>query len=106
MIRKQLLTRGVCFVACGLHFHALLFKYSKDIMVAIMHKVSLKRQITLPKELCEKAQIAPGDYVEIYEHNGYLSVIKKFVGASVGSLKHLKAKSSISDEASMQDAIQ
>ena len=75
-------------------------------MVAVMQKVSHKRQITLPKELCEKAQIAPGDYVEIYEHNGYLSVIKKFVGASGGSLRHLKAKRSISDEASMQDAIQ
>ncbi len=70
-----------------------------------MHKVSAKRQITLPKELCDRTGISPGDYVEIFEYNGKLTVIKKTPGASRGSLGHLKALEPISDEASRQDAL-
>ena len=55
-----------------------------------MHKVSSKRQVTLPKDLCDLTGILPGDYVEIFEFNGKLTVIKKIVGSSAGSLKHLK----------------
>ncbi|MDZ7750928.1 MAG: AbrB/MazE/SpoVT family DNA-binding domain-containing protein [Gammaproteobacteria bacterium] len=70
-----------------------------------MHKVSAKRQVTLPKELCDLAGISPGDLVEIFEVDGKLTVIKKTAGASRGSLEHLKALEPISDEASRQDAL-
>ncbi|QQZ29554.1 AbrB/MazE/SpoVT family DNA-binding domain-containing protein [Thiothrix subterranea] len=70
-----------------------------------MHKVSAKRQVTLPKELCDRTGILPGDYVEIFEYNGQLAVIKKCRGASRGSLKHLKPLHPISDAASRQDAL-
>lgn len=70
-----------------------------------MHKVSSKRQVTLPKDLCTRIGIMPGDYVEIFEHNGQLTVVKKLLGASRGSLKHLKPLNTISDEASRQDAL-
>lgn len=71
-----------------------------------MHKVSTKRQITIPKELCLHAGINPGDMVEIFEHEGRITVIKKQKGISAGALKHLSSKSSISDEESLMDAIQ
>jgi len=70
-----------------------------------MHKVSAKRQVTLPKNLCDQLDIDSGDFVEIFEHNGRITVVKKEYGISKGSLKHLKAKADISDEESRQDAI-
>lgn len=71
-----------------------------------MHKVSAKRQITLPKELCEKAGILPGNHVEIFEYDGKLTVVKQVQDISSGCLKHLKADTKVSDEESMLDAIQ
>lgn len=70
-----------------------------------MHKVSVKRQITLPKALCDKASIAAGDYIEIFEHNGKLTVVKQTTGISAGSLKHLQPKHAISDKESLLDAL-
>jgi len=70
-----------------------------------MHKVSAKRQVTIPKELCEKADIQPGDLVEIFEHEGKVTVIKKQMGASAGVLKHLKGDAAVSDEESLADAL-
>lgn len=70
-----------------------------------MHKVSAKRQVTLPKELCDRTGIHPGDYVEIFEYNGKLTVIKQTPGVSRGSLKHLKALQPITDEASRQTVL-
>ena len=70
-----------------------------------MHKVSAKRQVTIPKELCEKASIRPGDLVEIFEHEGKVTVIKKQLGASSGVLKHLKGDSTMTDEDSLADTL-
>ena len=71
-----------------------------------MHKVSAKRQVTIPKDLCDKAEIHPGDMVEIFEYDGRVTVIKKQLGASSGVLKHLKGDRSISDDRSLQDALE
>jgi len=71
-----------------------------------MHKVSAKRQVTIPKELCEKAGIEPGNMVEIFEVEGKVTVIKKEPGASMGVLKNLKSKAAMTDEASLQDALE
>lgn len=70
-----------------------------------MHKVSNKRQVTLPKLFCEKLGISPGDYVDFFEYDGKLTVVKKKLGSSKGSLKHLKSQSNISDNESLQEAI-
>ena len=70
-----------------------------------MHKVSAKRQVTLPKELCDRTGITPGDYVEIFEYLGKITVIKKVVGSSKGSLSYLKPLLNVTDEQSMADAI-
>ena len=55
-----------------------------------MHKVSAKRQITIPKELCNKLNIGPGDLVEVFEYEGRVTIIKKDLGASAGVLRHSK----------------
>ena len=71
-----------------------------------MHKVSAKRQVTIPKELCDRAGIQPGDMVEIFEYQGRVTVIKKELGASSGVLKHLKGDTSVTDEESLQDTLE
>ena len=70
-----------------------------------MHKVTAKRQVTIPVDLCRKAHIEPGDMVEIFEYEGRVTVIKKELGAAAGIIQNLKGKSSISDEASLDDAL-
>ncbi|ADE16413.1 transcriptional regulator, AbrB family [Nitrosococcus halophilus Nc 4] len=67
----------------------------------MMHKVGPKRQITLPKDLCAKSGIQPGDRVEIFEYEGRITVIKKERGASLGLLKHLKGDTSVTNEGSL-----
>ena len=73
-----------------------------------MHKVSAKRQITIPKNLCHIAGIQSGDFVEIFEYEGRITVVKKEPGCSAGILKHLlkDADSDISDEDSLLDALE
>lgn len=70
-----------------------------------MHKVSAKRQVTLPKELCDRTGITPGDYVEIFEYLGKITVIKKVVGSAKASLSYLTANHEITDAESMMDAV-
>ena len=67
--------------------------------------LSPKRQITLPKELCDRLGVNPGDYLDLVEHNGRITVLKKVKGASAGVLKHLKADKRYSDDDSLQDAV-
>lgn len=67
--------------------------------------LSTKRQITLPKELCDRLMVAPGDDLDILEHDGHITIIKKRTGAGAGALKHLKANTRYSDADSLQDAI-
>ncbi|MDH4273540.1 MAG: AbrB/MazE/SpoVT family DNA-binding domain-containing protein [Gammaproteobacteria bacterium] len=70
-----------------------------------MPVLSPKRQITLPKELCDRLGVNPGDDLDLVEHNGRITVLKKVKGASAGVLKHLKADKRYSDDDSLQDAV-
>jgi len=45
-------------------------------------KVTRKRQITLPKEICDKLNIAPGDYVKVYISKDNKIIVEKVVGLS------------------------
>jgi AbrB family looped-hinge helix DNA binding protein len=67
--------------------------------------LSPKRQVTLPKQLCDRLRVRPGDQVEFLEHNGRITILKKTRGASTGVLRHLKADARFSDADSLQDAL-
>lgn len=71
-----------------------------------MQKVSTRRRITLPKELCRQAGINPGDLIELFEYEGQITIIKKQKGAAAGVLKHLSSGSVLTDEESLLDAVQ
>ena len=70
-----------------------------------MPMLSPKRQITIPKELCDRLDVQPGDEIDFVEHEGRITLIKKRKGASNGVLKHLKANSRYTDEESLSDTI-
>ena len=70
-----------------------------------MPLLSPKRQITIPKELCDRLDVQPGDEIDFVEHEGRVTLLKKRKGASAGVLKHLKANRRYSDEDSLLDTI-
>lgn len=71
-----------------------------------MSKVSSKRQVTLPIDLCLLAGIEPGDEVSVFvDRKGIISVVKKTVGSSKGFLKGVQKINNISDENSLASVI-
>ncbi|MGB5299303.1 MAG: AbrB/MazE/SpoVT family DNA-binding domain-containing protein [Thiogranum sp.] len=70
-----------------------------------MPKVSSKRQITLPVEQCQQVGIEPGDEYQSFVANGHITIVKKIPGAAKGILKHVKGDTSVTDEASLQNAL-
>lgn len=68
--------------------------------------VSAKRQITLPIELCREAHINPGDEYDSYvDNHGHITIIKKIIGSAKGVLKGIASDKRLSDDASLQSAI-
>ena len=65
--------------------------------------LSPKRQVTLPKELCDRLVVQPGDDLDFLEHRGRITIIKKVRGSSKGIAKHLKANKQVSEAESLHD---
>ena len=70
-----------------------------------MPVLSQKRQITLPKELCDRLSVKPGDDLSFLEYEGRITIIKKLRGTSDGLLKHIKANKGFSDEQSLESTV-
>jgi bifunctional DNA-binding transcriptional regulator/antitoxin component of YhaV-PrlF toxin-antitoxin module len=69
-------------------------------------KVSSKRQITLPVEVCSVAKIDKGDEVDTFvDRHGVISIVKKSVGAANGLLRGVEADLSVNESQSLQSAI-
>ena len=71
-----------------------------------MPRVSAKRQITLPISQCRALGIEPGDDVESFVADGQLTIIKKRKDAAKGMLSQVQSDGSMTDEESLQSAIQ
>jgi hypothetical protein len=67
--------------------------------------LSSKRQITLPKELCDQADIHPGDLFRPVSYNGQITLIKQRQDASVGVLRHLRACAEAAERDSRDQAL-
>ena len=70
-----------------------------------MPVLSPKRQITVPKDLCDRLRIRAGDELDIFEYEGRVTLIKKRKGASDGVLRNLKRERGFSDEESLMDTV-
>lgn len=71
-----------------------------------MPKVSSKRQITIPIDLCQEAHIEPGDVIETFIYNDQITIVKKTKRAAQGLLRGVKADKRISDDSSMQSTLE
>lgn len=71
-----------------------------------MPTLSSKRQVTIPKELCERLGVHEGDDLLFFEHNGRITIIKETPEASSGILAHIQADPSVTDEQSRDEAIE
>ncbi len=70
-----------------------------------MPVLSPKRQVTLPKELCDRLEVMPGDDLQILEHEGRITILKRSKGASRGVLSHIKINRGVSDSESRDDSM-
>jgi AbrB family looped-hinge helix DNA binding protein len=68
--------------------------------------ISAKRQITLPKELCDRIGVHPGDEIDILEYGGKITVLKKVKGASAGILRGRKVRADFTEEDSLQSELE
>ena len=71
-----------------------------------MPKVSAKRQITLPIDQCVVAHINAGDNIESFvDRQGVISIVKKQSGAAKGLLKSVVTNTNISEQESLESAL-
>lgn len=82
-----------------------IFASSHPVKHAPVPILSPKRQVTLPKKLCDQLQVAPGDDLQILEYEGRITILKRAKGASGGVLGHVNFNRSVSDADSRDDAM-
>ena len=70
-----------------------------------MPRVSAKRQITLPIDQCREVGIGPGDEYRSFVADGCITIVRKTAGAAKGFLRGVAGDSAVSDEESLQDAL-
>ena len=70
-----------------------------------MPKVSAKRQITIPINLCDEAHIQSGDEIEAFIYNEQITIVKKKKGSAKGILSHIDFDKRVSDEESLQSTL-
>ncbi len=70
-----------------------------------MPRVSAKRQITLPADQCREVGIAPGDEYRSFVADGRITIVRKVSGAAKGFLRHVAGNPAISDQESLQSAL-
>ena len=70
-----------------------------------MPRMNAKRRITLPIDQCREAGIGPGDEYRSYVADGRITIVRKTAGAARGILRHVAGDRAVSDEDSLQDAL-
>jgi len=71
-----------------------------------MHKLTSKRQVTVPQHVCAALGLSPGDFVDIFERDGVAHIVKmtkKDLSGQFAKLaKHKKIPSSTRLKASLR----
>ena len=71
-----------------------------------MPRVSTRRRITLPADQCREAGIGPGDEYRSYVADGQIAIVRKTAGTAKGFLRHVAGDPTVSDEESLEDALE
>ena len=70
-----------------------------------MHKVTAKRQITLPLSVCQSMNLTAGDYVEVFERDGVAHIVKISDENLAGKFNYLLKNKPFPSDEIMTDAI-
>ena len=70
-----------------------------------MPRVNAKRQIALPIAQCREVGIGPGDEYRGCVADGRITIVRKTAGAAGGILRHVAGDRAVSEEDSLQDAL-
>ncbi|MGZ8919013.1 MAG: AbrB/MazE/SpoVT family DNA-binding domain-containing protein [Methylobacter sp.] len=54
-----------------------------------MHKVTTKRQVTLPQAVCNAISLQPGDFVEVFARDGVAHIVKMNSDSLAGKFNYL-----------------
>jgi bifunctional DNA-binding transcriptional regulator/antitoxin component of YhaV-PrlF toxin-antitoxin module len=54
-----------------------------------MHKLTSKRQVTLPQAVCQAIALQPGDFVEVFARDGVAHIVKMNSGNLAGKFHDL-----------------
>jgi AbrB family looped-hinge helix DNA binding protein len=54
-----------------------------------MHKITTKRQVTLPQAVCNAMALHPGDYVEVFARDGVAHIVKMSSDNIAGKFNYL-----------------
>jgi AbrB family looped-hinge helix DNA binding protein len=54
-----------------------------------MHKITTKRQVTLPQTVCKAMALHPGDYVEVFARDGVAHIVKINADDLAGKFNYL-----------------
>jgi len=54
-----------------------------------MHKITKKRQITLPQSVCQAIGLQAGDYVEVFARDGVAHIVKMNADNLAGKFSYL-----------------
>lgn len=70
-----------------------------------MHKVTAKRQITLPQNVCQSMNLSPGDYVEVFERDGVAHIVKMTDKNLAGEFNYLLQDKVFPSDEMMKEAV-
>lgn len=62
-------------------------------------------RITLPADQCSEVGLGPGDEYRSFVADGCITIVPMVVGAARGMLRHIAGDPSVSDEESLEDAL-
>ncbi len=70
-----------------------------------MPRMNDRRQITIPVNQCREAGIWPGDEFRSFVADGRITIVRQAAGAARGFLRHVAGDPAVSEEESLQDAL-
>lgn len=70
-----------------------------------MHKVTSKRQITLPQTVCKAMSLGIGDYVEVFERDGVAHIVKINSESLAGKFQHLLNNKTFPSSEELQNSL-
>lgn len=70
-----------------------------------MHKLTSKRQVTLPQSVCNAIALQPGDYVEVFARDGMAHIVKMNSGNLAGKFRDLLKDKSFPSSEDIDEAL-